>query len=211
MSPWSLGLSVLGVLAYAIASHDLMTRAGASPWAVALLLGPVALVLAARAWRTRHWGLFALLAAAVATVGIAVARGSVATLNLVYLVEHAGFHVALGTFFATSLRGDSSLVGQLAARIHPLTPAKAAYTRRLTQAWIVYFFTMAAISVALWCAGSFAHWSLFANFGTPLALAAMFAGEHTLRYRLHPEFERASMRDVMHAWRRRHACEAARP
>ena len=37
-------------------------------------------------------------------------------------------------------------------------------------------------------------WAVFANLLTPLALVAMFVGEYLLRYRLHPEFERASAR-----------------
>ena len=35
-------------------------------------------------------------------------------------------------------------------------------------------------------------WSLLANLLTPAVVAALFVGEHLLRYRLHPEFERAA-------------------
>jgi uncharacterized membrane protein len=211
MRPWTLGLSVFGVLAYAVVSHGLMTRAAAWPWGVAVLLGPPALALAVHAWRSRRWVVLALVGTASCALAAAVARGDVAGVNLAYLVEHAGLHAALGTAFAVSVRGNVSLVGRLAARVHALTPPMQAYTRHVTQAWALYFYAMAAASIAVWAAGSFERWSLFANFGTPLGLAAMFAGEHLLRYRLHPEFERASLRDVVHAWRRPHACESARP
>jgi hypothetical protein len=38
----------------------------------------------------------------------------------------------------------------------------------------------------------------------------MFAGEYLLRYRLHPEFERATMRDAIRAWSQ-HADRAVPP
>jgi uncharacterized membrane protein len=211
MSAWSLGLSVVGVLAYAAVSHGLMTQAAASPWTVAVLLGPPAFALMLFAWRARRWWLLAAVTAVFAATGLAVARGGLGTLSLLYLLQHAGIHVALGTAFAASVRGPSSFVGRLAARVHPLTPAMLAYTRRVTQAWALYFFAMAGLSVVLWHAASWAHWSLFASFGTPLGVITMFVGEHLLRYRLHPDFERASLRDVVHAWRRPHACGTARP
>jgi uncharacterized membrane protein len=209
MSAWSLGLAVVGALAYAVVSHGLVTKAAASPWAAGVLLGPPVIALAAFAWRTRRRLLLALVAVALAALVAALARGSVATLGIVYLLQHAGILVALGTAFAASVKGTDSLVGRLAARVHPLTPAMQTWTRRVTLAWALYFFAMAAASVAVWLTGSLERWSVLANFGTPLGAAAMFFGEHPLRYRLHPEFERASLRDVVHAWRRPHAGRSA--
>jgi len=202
MSAWSLGLAVLGALAYAALSHVLVTQAAASPWTAAVLLGPPVLALSAFAWRGRRFGLLAIIAAALAALVAALARGSLATASFVYLLQHAGLHVALGAAFAASVRGDDSLIGRLAARVHPLTPAMRRWTRGVTQAWALYFFAMAAASIAVHATGSLARWSLLANFGTPLGAAAMFLGEHRLRYRLHPEFERASLRQVVQAWRR---------
>ena len=49
----------------------------------------------------------------------------------------------------------------------------------------------------------FAAWALFANLLTPLAVVLMFVGEFLLRYRLHPEFERATLADAMTAYARR--------
>jgi hypothetical protein len=34
-----------------------------------------------------------------------------------------------------------------------------------------------------------------------VAIAALFVGEHLLRYRLHPEFERVSLLDTVRAYR----------
>ena len=210
MSAWSLGLAVVGVLAYALVSHGLLTQAADAPWAAGVLLAPPVLALAAVAWRTRRRALLALVAPAAAALGAALARGDLATVGLVVLLQHAGILAALGTAFAASVRDEDSLIGRLAARVHPLTPAMRTWTRRVTQAWALYFFVLAALSVAVYATGSLARWSLLANFGTPLGAAALFVGEHRLRYRLHPEFERASLRDVLRAWRRPPACGTAR-
>ena len=53
---------------------------------------------------------------------------------------------------------------------------------------------MAALSLALYALAPFAAWAAFANLVTPLAMVLMFVGEYLLRYRLHPEFERATLR-----------------
>ena len=47
MSAWSLGLAVVGVLAYALVSHGLLTQAADAPWAAGVLLAPPVLALAA--------------------------------------------------------------------------------------------------------------------------------------------------------------------
>jgi uncharacterized membrane protein len=205
MSAWSLGLAVVGVFIYALVSYGLLMQAAGAPWVAGVLLAPLVLALAAFAWRTRRWALLALVALAAAALGVALGRGGPATVGLVVLLQHVGILAALGTAFAASVRGEDSLIGRLAARVHPLTPAMRIWTRRVTLAWALYFFVLAALSVALYATGSLAQWSLLANFGTPLGAVALFVGEHWLRYRLHPEFERASLRDVLRAWRRTRA------
>ena len=40
----------------------------------------------------------------------------------------------------------------------------------------------------------------FANLLTPLAMLVMFVGEYLLRYRLHPEFERATLAQAVRAY-----------
>jgi uncharacterized membrane protein len=130
-----------------------------------------------------------------------------------YLGQHAGLHVALGTWFGSTLAaGREPLISALASRVHGgLTPALGAYTRRVTIAWAAYFFAMAALSIALFLGGSFAHWSVLANLLTPVAIAALFVGEYLLRYRLHPEFERVTMASAVRAWRtQRNALAAER-
>ena len=69
---------------------------------------------------------------------------------------------------------------------------------------------MAALSIGLFLLAPFDAWALFANLVTPLAMVLMFVGEYLLRYRLHPEFERATLAEAMRAYARRDAAPADR-
>ena len=69
---------------------------------------------------------------------------------------------------------------------------------------------MAAMSLGLFAFAPFAAWALFANLLTPVAMVLMFVGEFLLRYRLHPEFERATLADALNAYARRAAAPADR-
>ena len=79
----------------------------------------------------------------------------------------------------------------------------------MTVAWTVYFVAMALVSVVLFATLPFAAWAVYAHVATPLALVAMFLGEYVLRFRLHPEFERVRVRDMIRAYT--HARRAGTP
>ena len=81
-----------------------------------------------------------------------------------------------------------------------ITADMAAYTRRCTWAWVIYFVSMTALSLVLYAGGPFNTWALFANLITPISLGAMFIGEYLLRYQLHPEFERVSLADAIRSF-----------
>ena len=94
------------------------------------------------------------------------------------------------------------LITRLATRLHgSLDPARARYTRHVTVLWCAYFFGMAALSLAVYAWAPWSAWSLLANLATPLAMGALFIGEYLLRFRLHPEFERKPLSDMVKAWR----------
>jgi uncharacterized membrane protein len=76
----------------------------------------------------------------------------------------------------------------------------AAYSRKVTLVWTGYFVAMATLSMVLYALAPFDVWAAFANLVTPLALVAMFVGEYLLRYRLHPEFERATLAQAVRAY-----------
>ena len=193
--------AMAGAAAYATASHLLMTRAAGAPWAVAVLLGPLLATAGTLAWRSGRRLARAAVVLAVAALALLVRHGGAGTLDGLYVAQHAGIHAALGVAFALTLRQPRSMIGRVAERVHALTPAMVAYTRGVTLAWTLYFFAMAALSVALWRLAPWPAWVLLANVGTPLAMVAMFVGEYLLRYRLHPEFERVPLRAAITAWR----------
>lgn len=200
-------LTLLGVAAYALLSHALMLHAADAPWAVAALFGPLLMPVLALAWKRGHAPLLgAALLAAVAIV-LVVAAGGLGDVKRLYVLQHAGVHVALGLVFLTSLRGGGpALITQLARRLHrTLSPAMEAYTVQVTRLWVGYFLGMALLSVLVFLTLPWAAWSLLANLLTPLAIAAVFVGEHVARYRLHPEFERVSLADAARAFSRREA------
>jgi uncharacterized membrane protein len=198
---WAAGAAA--ALVYAAASHALMTRAQDSAWSLAIVLGPVVILGAAAAWgggqRTLAVGgvLLALFLALQAASGRGIPS------RWLYLAQHAGAHLALAVGFGATLRrGAEPLVSAMARRVHvDFSADLARYTRRLTLAWTLYFAGMALASLLLFLAGDFARWSLLANILTPVFTAAFFVGEYLLRYWLHPEFERVSLQQAVHAYR----------
>lgn len=197
-----LALLAVAMLAYALLAHYLTARAASSPWALAGVLGPMALLLVIGLWRSGQTLLSLLLGAALAWLMLRAAQGRGVEPQWLYLGQHAGIHAVLAVFFGGTLRpGRQALISSMAERVHRgLTPALAGYTRRLTAVWTGYFLGMTLLSLLLFVAAPLATWSLFANVVTPLAMAALFVGEHLLRYRLHPEFERISLATVMRAY-----------
>lgn len=189
-------------LAYVLASQWLMTRTPPSAWSAVALLTPMLAMVAVGAWRRGRRGWSTSAAAVAAALALQAAVGGGLSPERLYLLQHVAIHVALALVFGITLRrGSRPLISRLADRVHRgLTPAMERYTRKLTLAWTLYFGAMAALSIGLYIGAPFSTWATFANLLTPLALAAMFTGEYLLRYRLHPEFERATMRDAIRAY-----------
>jgi len=193
-------LALLGALAYAGLSHALMVLAADKPWAIAALVGPALLMLTGMAVQRRHMGSFGLCVLAWGFVAFVALRGGVGDVNRLYVAQHAGIHLVLGLSFMATLRGDRlSMIGIFAQRVHgTLSDGMRRYTRQITVVWCGYFFAMTAASCWVYAQLPWHHWSLLANLITPCLMGALFVGEYLLRYRLHPEFERASLVD---AWR----------
>ena len=207
---FAVGLALGG---YAVLSHALMVVAADRPWAAAALLGPLVLAVTTLALKQRHWPTLLACSAALAWLAYVAASGESQSIARLYLLQHAGIHAALGCMFGYTLRpGATPLISALAARVHKrYTPEVAAYTRRITLVWATYFGMMVALSLALYAWAPWWWWSLFANLVTPAAAIALFVGEHWLRYRLHPEFERASLAQALQAYRATPFVEVRRP
>lgn len=196
-----LALGVAGI-GYVLGSHWLMTRAPDSKWAALVVVGPMLALAAWLAWQRRQRLLATLAALATAALALQAWQGGGLAPGSIYVAQHVAIHVLLAFVFGLSLQGGrESLVTALAHRVHgSLTPAMAAYSRKVTVAWTVYFLAMAALSLLLYALAPFALWAAFANLATPLAMLAMFVGEYLLRYRLHPEFERATLSQALRAY-----------
>lgn len=197
---------ILGVLllsvAYIAASHWLMTAAPATPWNAVLVLAPMLLTITWGAWRGGQRPLAALGALSLAALFVQASLPTPLSTPLLYLAQHVGINLFLAVGFGGTLRrGQQPLITRLASRLHrEFTPDMARYTRQLTLAWTVYFVAMATLSLGLYALASFDTWAVFANVLTPLAVAVFFGGEYWLRYKLHPEFERASLGDAIRGY-----------
>jgi uncharacterized membrane protein len=201
---------LLGV-AYVAGCHWLMTSAPDSRWNALIVIGPMLGLVALFAARRGQRLVAALAAVVLAGLVLQAWQGGGLAPATLYLAQHVTIHAALAVLFALTLRpGQEPLVTTLARRVHHgvMIPAMAAYSRKVTIAWSVYFVLIAAISIGLFLAAPFAAWAVFANLLTPLALLLMFAGEFLLRYRLHPEFERTTFASAMTAYARREAAPA---
>jgi uncharacterized membrane protein len=194
----------IAVAVYAVLSNWLMVHLPLNPWSVAILFGPLLLALAGGAWAARQTWLLILCALGVLLLAVVVARGGVQHINLLYVLQHAGIHLALALGFGLTLRqGATPLITGLAATVHrQFTPAMQAYTRWLTGLWCAYFLGMVVVSFAIYLLAPWPVWSFFCNLLTPLFAVLLFVVEHLLRYRRHPEFERVSMRAALEAYQR---------
>ena len=195
------GWMVAGAV-YLVLPHWLMTSAPASPWNAVMLIAPMLGAAAWCAWQGAQRVLSLCAIVAIAALCVPALLGVALPAHCLYLAQHAGVHVLLAWWFGSTLRrGVRPLITRIAARVHrDMTPAVHHYTRRVTLAWTLYFIGMAIVSLLLFAIAPFDTWAVFANLLTPLALGAMFGGEHWLRYRLHPEFERVGVLATIRAY-----------
>ena len=97
--------------------------------------------------------------------------------------------VSLGfaAVFSASLLWPPTIVERIARLRDPDLPASAIpYLRRVTLAWLVFFFVNAAISTATALSGSVALWTLYNGFISYVIMGALFAGELIVRFYLNP-------------------------
>lgn len=207
-SGWRFAAAGAALAGYALLSHLLMLHAAAEPWAVAVLFGPLVLAVAAAGWQRRQPLVLAACAAGVVLLYGIVMRGGVDDVNRMYVLQHAGIHLALAAAFGGTLRaGSTPFITTLARGVHERLGLRfgadvQAYTRWVTALWTAYFVGMVVASLVIYTLAPWPWWSAFCNIVTPLAAAALMAGEHLLRYRRHPQFERVSLRAAITAYSR---------
>jgi uncharacterized membrane protein len=201
MSRWRLAFLLLVGVAYAGLSHWMTLFHANEPWAVVVLLGP--LWLAALGFAASRFGRLGFAGALLLGIGgfALVFLGEAGDPNRLYVLQHVAINGLLCGWFGSTLRGDGlSLITQFAQRVHPLEGHMKAYTTQLTRSWTGYFAAMVVASIAIYLTLPFSAWSLFANVLSPVMVTLLFVGEHFLRYRLHPEFERTRLVDAVRAF-----------
>lgn len=149
-----------------------------SPRVMALALLALALLRATTS-RQAGWRVLALLAGLLA---MAVLVSDHALPLKVYPVL---VNVGLLAVFGWSLAHPPTLVERLARLREPdLPPHGVAYTRRVTQAWCVFFVCNGAIAAITAFAASDRVWALYNGAIAYGLIGAMFAGEWLVRQRV---------------------------
>lgn len=146
-------------------------------WLAGLLLLLVLLRLPAlRLNRGARWGALA----ALSLVALAIANNALVPLKLYPVLVNA----AMLASFGISLVKGMPLIERLARLREPdLPPAAQHYTRRVTQAWCVFFTLNGALALGTALFAPDAVWTLYNGLIAYLLMGAMFAGEYLLRLR----------------------------
>ncbi|MGO4281714.1 hypothetical protein [Cupriavidus sp. RAF20_2] len=169
---WGLGLLTLSypVVIYLGLQHF-------SPRVMALALVALALLRAGTS-RQAGWRAMAVLAAGLALIVLASDHALPLKLYPVLV------NVAMLGVFGWSLRHPPSLVERMARLREPnLPPSGVAYTRRVTQAWCVFFICNGAVAAVTALAASDRVWALYNGAIAYGLIGAMFAGEWLVRQR----------------------------
>jgi len=119
-------------------------------------------------------------AAALVLAACAIAANAVLPLKLYPVLVNG----ALLAAFGASLLSGQSMVERLARLREPDLPAVAVgYTRRVTQAWCLFFLAngMVALGTALFAPENV--WSLYTGVVSYVLMGLMFGGEYLLRMR----------------------------
>jgi uncharacterized membrane protein len=125
-----------------------------------------------------QWVALALPALLGATV---VATNSEALL----LLYPASISASMLIIFGTTLLRPPTMVERFARLREPDLPEQSVrYTRRVTEAWCIFFVCNGAIAVYTALFASRAAWALYNGFIAYLLMGALFAGERLVRRRV---------------------------
>jgi uncharacterized membrane protein len=187
--------AALLVAAYAGLSHYCNSLAGAHDLGAALALAPLTVIAMILAWRGTSPPVAMLLTAGLG--GLLYGLWPLLTQNyaLFSLVQESGVYCLLGVTFSRSLLPTQvALCTHLADKVHgPLSPHELRYTRRVTAAWAVFCFSIAAVSILLYLLAPLRIWSIYINFCVLPLVGTMFVAEYLVRRRVLPQNRRAGL------------------
>lgn len=146
------------------------------PVTLALLL---VIIAAVRAISLKHTSNLALPAAIAALIVLVVTTSTRGALGLYLYPLMINF--SLFVLFAVSLFNPPTVIEQIAAKQHGQLPAEAvAYTRKVTQAWCIFFVANGLLSI-LSLRISEAAWALYNGLISYLLIALILGGEYLIR------------------------------
>jgi uncharacterized membrane protein len=176
------------IAAYALLSHYAYSHPAAKGLGAALSVGPIVLIAIVLAWRWTPRYVAGVLSVAILVVTIWTWPILEAHYQWSDLVQQAGAYAFVALGFARSLRATQvPTCTLLAAQLHgPPSPAEAAYLRRATGVWAVFYGLLSVAIVVVFFAASAHTWSLFVNFGTFALIAILFFADHAWRHRVLP-------------------------
>jgi uncharacterized membrane protein len=190
-------------IAYALAAHFTSAATDAGNWAVFLAGAPIA--LAVGAFTHRRLGILPLILALAGLAILAAWAFPILQKNVgtLYFLQHVTVNGFLCTLFARTLSANLTPLCTVFARHtrQHMSEAVVLYTRRVTQAWALFFATVTAASVLLFSLAPIEIWSGFANLMTPLLVLLMFVGEYLVRRRILPRDEHRSFLATFRAYR----------
>lgn len=118
---------------------------------------------------------------ALLLVAVAVGSNAVLPLKLYPVLVNAAFLAAFG---ASLVSGGPSMIERLARLREPgLPPEAVRYTRRVTQAWCLFFVFNGAVCLGTALFSPEAVWSLYTGVVSYVLMGLMFGGEYLLRMR----------------------------
>jgi uncharacterized membrane protein len=116
-------------------------------------------------------------------IGVLCWRSILPNLVAASAIPHTFAYLGLLAVFGTSLLpGRDALITALARHIHaPISDEMAAYTRKLTWLWCVFFAAQLSISLLLFLFAPLTAWSFFVNVLNLPLLVLMFVAEYVFR------------------------------
>jgi uncharacterized membrane protein len=197
---WPALLAGIFCAVYAALAHYSSASADAGTWAILLAAAPMAVIGFGIARRSA-WGITLWIAALAALAWLWPHLQH--HVGWMYFLQHLGVNLALGLLFGRSLAGGKQpLCTTFATFVHPvMNSGLLTYTRQVTQAWALFFFAMASVSVLLFFLAPLEIWSVFANILTLPLVALMFVVENLVRRRTLPPEDQLGLFAAVHAYR----------
>lgn len=182
------------VIAYVSLSHYCNVT-GAHELGAALALAPMIVLSVGLAWRWTTIPVALLLAGGIAAALYLAWPLLDGNFSVLYLAQESIAYSLLGLTFGRTLFADRvALCTRLADKVHgPLSPREVLYTRRVTAAWSMFFFAIAATSLLLYLLAPLRIWSIYINFCVLPLVGAMFVAEYLVRRSVLPQVTGAGL------------------